>query len=96
MESAHPGTEPWEQSWLEVMPANVSVLAIKQAESTKESTIIRLQERSGSASKATLKSAALGLDHSIALAPWEIKTLLIKRVAGSRAEVKEVSLLETA
>jgi hypothetical protein len=31
----------------------------------------------------------------VALAPWELKTLKVKRGAGPRAEVLEVSLLET-
>jgi hypothetical protein len=77
------------------MPANVWVLAIKQAEHGGEGTILRIQERTGKATQAALKSNVLGLDHTIALAPWELKTLLVKSVSGSRAEVREVSLLET-
>ena len=73
---------------------NVWVLAVKQAEGGKGETIIRIQERTGSATEATLKSALLGLDHKVALAPWEIKTLRVKRVPGSRGEVHEVSLME--
>jgi len=94
MDSAHKGTESWEQSFLEVMPQNVSVLAVKQAEHAHDGTIIRIQERSGSATQATLKSAALGLDHTVALTPWEIKTLIVKRTSASKTEVREVSLLE--
>ena len=95
MDSAHQGTEPQENSYLEVMPGNVWVLALKQGERRTDATILRLQERSGVATSASLKSALLGLDHSIDLAPWEIKTLLIKSQKGRRAEVQEVSLLET-
>jgi alpha-mannosidase len=94
MDSTHHGTEPWEHSYLEIMPANVWVLAVKRAEQGQDDAIIRIQERTGIATQATLKSALLGLDHNVALAPWEIKTLRVKRAPGSRAEVQEVSLIE--
>jgi alpha-mannosidase len=94
MDSAHHGTQPWEQSFLEVMPGNVWVLAIKRAERSQEQTILRLQERSGRESQATLKSRALGLDETVQLAPWELKTLLITPAKSGRSEVREVSLLE--
>jgi alpha-mannosidase len=94
-DSAHHGTEPWEQSFLEIMPSSVWVLAIKRPEGAQDGTIIRIQERAGKAVRASLKSAALGLDHSVDLAPWQLKTLLIKSAKGKRAELREVSLLET-
>jgi alpha-mannosidase len=94
MDSAHHGSEPWENSFLEVMPKSVWVLAIKQAEHAQDRIILRIQERSGSATQANLKSAAMGVDYAASLAPWEIKTLLIKPAQGGRAEVREVSLLE--
>ena len=94
MDSAHHGTEPWEQSFLEIMPSKVWVLAIKRAEHGQDETIIRFQERAGSSTRATLKSAVLGLDHAVDLAAWEMKTLLVKSSKGRRAEVREVSLLE--
>ena len=95
MDSAHHGTEGWENSYLEIMPANVWMLAVKQAEQGQDETIIRIQERAGNATRATLKSAVLGLDSSVALGPWELKTLRVKRAAGSRAEIHEVSLMES-
>jgi alpha-mannosidase len=103
MDSAHPGTENWTQSFLEVMPANVWVLALKQAagpvepqaDRTPEGKILRLQERSGKATKATVRSSTLGLDHSVDLAPWELKTLFIESSRNGRANLREVSLLET-
>ena len=103
MDSAHLGAEPWEKSFLEVMPSNVWVLAVKQAEvqvdnrgnAASSGTILRIQERSGSATKASVKSPALGLDRTIDLAPWELKTLLIQRSAGGSANLREVSLMET-
>jgi alpha-mannosidase len=102
MDSSHPGTESWEQSFLEVKPSNVWVLAFKRAENltepvmdrSSEGNILRIQERSGTATKATVGSIALGLDHTIELAPWELKTLFIPS-SRSRAGLREVSLLET-
>jgi alpha-mannosidase len=94
MDSAHHGTESWEQSFLEILPSNVWVLAIKRAEHAQDGTIIRIQERAGSAAQATLKSTALGLDHTVDLTPWELKTLLVRSAKGRHAEVHEVSLLE--
>jgi alpha-mannosidase len=94
IDSAHHGTEPQEQSFLEIMPSNVWVLAIKRAEQVEDGTIIRLQERKGQSTQASLKSASLGLDQTVNLAPWELKTLLVSRMRASRAEVQEVSLLE--
>ncbi len=94
MDSAHSGTEPRENSFLEVMPPNVWVLAVKQAENGQGATIIRIQERSGNATHATLKSSLFGLDHTVELSPWELKTLRIKPQKGRPAEIQEVSLLE--
>jgi alpha-mannosidase len=94
MDSAHHGTGAWEQSFLEIMPSSVWVLAIKRAEHTEDGTIIRIQERAGSHTQATLKSSSLGLDHTVALAPWELKTLLVKSSKGGHSEMREVSLLE--
>ncbi len=102
MDSAHPGTESWEQSFLEVLPANVWVLTVKQVEAQGEpradrssaGKIVRLQERSGTATKATIRSAPLGLEHTVQLGPWELKTLLIQPSPDRHTEVREVSLLE--
>jgi alpha-mannosidase len=93
-DSAHKGTEPWENSYLEIMPSSVWVLAIKRPEAAQEGAIIRIQERSGKAVQVSLKSAALGLDHTVDLNAWELKTLLIKSVKGRRAELQSLSLLE--
>jgi len=94
MDSAHNGTEPWENSFLEVLPKSVWVLAIKQAEHAQDGVIVRIQERSGSATQATITSRAMGGEYSAHLTPWEIKTLLIKPAEGGRSDVREVSLLE--
>jgi len=95
MDSAHPGRLPSERSFLEAGPENVQVLAVKRAEAAEDSIVVRIQERSGSAATATWKSAALGLEHNIALRPWEMKTLIVKRQAGGRAEVRESNSIET-
>ncbi|MGB6690443.1 MAG: glycoside hydrolase family 38 C-terminal domain-containing protein [Terracidiphilus sp.] len=95
LDSAHKGAAPWEQSWLEIEPANVWVLAIKQAERAPNEIVIRIQERAGVATQATLKSSRFGMDRTVALAPFELKTLIVKQgAAGAHAEVREVSLLE--
>jgi len=95
IDSAHKGTLPWEQSFLEVMPSNVQVLAFKRAELQEGCTIIRMQERSGMPTQASLKSAALGLDEEVTLRPWELKTLLVRSRVGRKAKLSEVSLMET-
>jgi len=102
MDSAHSGTEAWEQSFLEVMPANVWVLSVKRAEEltgpetdrASGGNILRIQERSGTATRATVRSVALGLDHTVDLGPCELKTLLILPSDSGRASIREVSLLE--
>ncbi len=74
MDSRHGGTQAWEQSFLEVGPSTIEVLALKQAEESG-SAILRLQERAGKKTVGSVKSHALGLDHEISFEPWEIKTL---------------------
>jgi alpha-mannosidase len=93
-DSAHGGTQPWEQSFLEISPDSIWVLAIKQAEAG-EGTLVRMQERSGRATRAALKSAVLGLDHSVEFNPWELKTVLVHPAPGGQARLREVSILET-
>lgn len=94
MDSSHQGTEAWEGAFLEVMPRNVWVLAIKQAEHGPGEIVVRLQERSGLGTQASLKSAPLALDHTVDLGPWELKTIRIFPQKAGRAEIREVSLLE--
>lgn len=94
IDSAHHGKEPQEQSFLEIMPSSVWVLAIKRAENIEGSTVIRLQERAGQSTRASLKSTALGLDHTVDLGPWDLKTFLVKRASDGGTQLREVSLLE--
>jgi len=77
VDSAHPGTEPWEQSFLSVEPATVSVLAVKPAEDGK-GFIVRLQEMSGRASTVKLALGGQTALKEIPLQAWEIKTLRLQ------------------
>ncbi len=95
VDSAHQGQEPWERSFLEVLPGNVWMLALKRAEGGETDTILRLQERAGTATQASLKSSLLGLDHTVSLQPWEMKALRIGPPSRGRSTLREVSSLET-
>ncbi len=95
MDSRHGGNKGWEDSFLEITPDSVSVLAIKQAENSSDAMIIRLQERSGQPNTAHLRSSLLHLDTQVPLKPWELKTLRIDTAKGAHPQVKSVSTLET-
>jgi alpha-mannosidase len=94
MDSAHPGRLPWEMSFLEVMPKNVQVLAVKRAEHSEDGTVIRLQERAGAATSVSLRSAALGLDQQVNLKPWGLKTLIVNKVANGKSQLRETNSME--
>ncbi len=72
--SRHPGTLPLEQSFLEIEPSTIQVLAIKRSEDGND-LILRLQNRSPQPTTATVTSGPLRLNQSVALKPWQIKTL---------------------
>lgn len=93
-DSAHEGTLAWRQSFLEVSPASVEVLSLKKAESGDADFVIRLQERIGRSTRATIISAPLGLNHSVSLKPWGITTCLIRTSANDSVRLQEVSALE--
>ena len=93
VDSRHPGTEPWERSFIEVAPESVAVSAIKRAEDGR-GTIIRLQEMRGEEVEARVLILGLGLDWKGRLGPWEIRTLRVARNADGGAEVVETDLLE--
>jgi alpha-mannosidase len=93
--SRHTGTEPWERSFFDVQPESVAVLALKRAERDSNGVIVRLQEREGKATEATIKSSLWQVNQSVSFRPWELKTLLIESRTDKKAIVKEVSLLET-
>lgn len=93
-DSAHVGSEPWENSCLEVSPSTVAVLAVKKAE-TGDDTILRIQERSGVANEARISSALLGMEQRVKLLPFEIKTLRLKQLPGGKTVVFPISALES-
>jgi alpha-mannosidase len=93
LDSHHDGANPWEQSFLEVAPDNIEVLAIKQSENGAD-MIIRMQERAGKQTKTQIRSQKMDLDMEIMLSPWEIKTLSIARNTVPKPQSKIVSILE--
>jgi alpha-mannosidase len=95
LDSRHRGKEAWTNSFLEITPGTVSVLAIKRTEGTSNAIIVRMQERAGTPTTAHLKSSLLGLDHDVLFGPWELKTLHIEASNGSRANIQPVSIMES-
>jgi alpha-mannosidase len=93
LDSMHSGSEPWEQSFLEVTPDSIAVIAIKRAEQ-ENGLILRLQERAGRPSEARIRSNVWHLDFAAKFTPWEMKTLIVKDIKAKIADVREVSLLE--
>jgi alpha-mannosidase len=94
VDSAHAGDAPWQRSFLEVQPASIEVLAIKRAESGF-GTLIRLQERAGIKTQASVASDVLALHHSFAMRPWEIRALLVETDGRKNVTVRDVSGMET-
>lgn len=94
VDSAHSGEAPLERALLEIQPASVWVLALKHAEDNSGAIVLRVQERSGTAGTAILRSTFLSLDHSVPLRAWEIKTLLLQPFPTGPVTVKEISALE--
>jgi alpha-mannosidase len=95
VDSAHDGEAPREQSFMEVQPASVWVMAVKRAEDAGGGTIVRIQERAGRSTTARIGSKILGIDESVVLSPWQIKTLLIRKSTNRSSGAQGVSLLET-
>jgi alpha-mannosidase len=94
MDSAHPGTQPWERSFMAVRPESVAVLAVKRAEDGK-GIIIRLQEMRGQQTTAGIALLEMGLEGSVEIGPWEIRSFRVLNVKG-RARIRQVDLLERA
>jgi alpha-mannosidase len=78
IDSRHTGTLPREQSLLTVLPSNISVLALKQAEDG-DAIVLRLQERAGLATEANVTFPLLSIDQSLSINPWQILTMRIDR-----------------
>jgi alpha-mannosidase len=95
MDSRHKGTAAWEDSFLEISPATVSLVALKRAEDAENAAILRVQERAGKPTTMHLQSRVLGVHQDVPLRPWEIKTLRIEYAKGHQGVVRSVSLLES-
>ena len=91
MDSAHPGTQPWERSFLSIAPENISVLAARRGKNGLE-TVLRLQEMQGRRTTVSVLMPHIGLDWRSSIGPWEIRTFAIGE-AGGRPEAREVDLL---
>jgi alpha-mannosidase len=92
VDSAHPGTAPWERSYISLVPPSLSILAVKQAEDGS-GVVLRMQEMRGHRAEARLEIPSLHVGWRGAVAPWEIKTLRISKADG-RASVIDADLLE--
>jgi hypothetical protein len=89
LDSRHSGTQPWERSLIEIMPAHVEVLSIKTSE-WSDAVIVRVQERAGLPTVAHLRSQVLRVDSDVELSPWQILTLAI----SSSGTLRPISILE--
>lgn len=92
LDSGHPGTEPWETSFVSVSPATVAVLALKPAED-QDGIVLRVQELSGEATRAELRIQNATRPLRVALKPWQIKTLRL-RPAAKAWTADEIDALE--
>lgn len=77
LDSAHPGSEPWEKSFFELRGEHLSVLACKPAE-TGRGIVVRVQEMAGQTCAGRLSSPWTKRAVAVRFAPWEIKTLLCR------------------
>lgn len=82
LDSAHPGTAPWEDSFASISPGNVTLLALKPAEGGP-GTVLRMQELAGRATTAT--GQVHGEGFSVRLTPWQIASVLL--IPGQPARV---------
>ena len=90
MDSAHPGTAPWEHSFLSVAPDSVAVAAIKGAEDGV-GVVIRLQEMHGMPVEARLMLG--NAMHTFALKAWELATVRLMPTSDG-VRVIRTNLLE--
>lgn len=91
-DSGHEGTERWENSFFEVEPANVSVLALKPADD-ENGVILRVQEMRGVTTEAVIRWK--DCCSTFTLAPWEIRTWRLSR-ADEGLKIEDSSLNEAA
>jgi len=90
LDSCHPGTKSWEDSFFLVESDPLSLLALKPEENGK-GLVLRLQEMSGERvnSRVTWK----GTTFPISLKPWEIKTVRLTLYKGKWVP-EEIDALE--
>lgn len=81
LDSAHPGTEPWEATLASVEPSNISLLALAPAPEGK-GYLLRLQELAGKATTAI--GHIHGQPFKARLKPWQIATLNISASTPKR------------
>ncbi|MCC6488621.1 MAG: alpha-mannosidase [Candidatus Hydrogenedentes bacterium] len=90
LESAHAGSLPGCQSFLEAGPDNIAVSVLKKSEDG-DSLVVRGYETAGAGTEAVLRLPLAGIEANCTFAPHEIKTLRIDRQTGM---IDEVNLLE--
>jgi len=93
IDSAHPGKEPWEKSFLSVAPESITVTAVKRSEDGK-GIIVRLQEMKGRQAQARIQIPGMELDWKTLIGPFEIKT--VKITVQGKTRVIESDLLENS
>ncbi len=82
LESFHDGTLPATASYVSVEPTNVILGALKAAEDG-DGVVVRLVETSGEAVEATVRLAAWDRTATIAIGPFEIRTLRLPEDVGT-------------
>lgn len=94
LDSAHPGTQPWQSSFLQVGPDSIAVLAFKPAENG-DGLILRLQELSGMPATACVQIGSPVTRLQLSLQAWQIATWRL-RAASSEWTAQPCSGLEDA
>lgn len=90
LDSGHPGTAPWESSFLSLETPGVQVLACKPAEDSR-GVILRVQEIHGRPNQAPGRWQ--GKEFLLRLQPWEIQTIRLRIIRG-KLHTTKVNALE--
>jgi len=78
MDTSHPGTEPFEKSFLEIACDHVVLGAVKRSE-TGDGLVVRMFEVEGKADTVRIESEALGVRGEFAIKPYELLTIRFDR-----------------
>lgn len=78
VESAHPGSLPWQASYVAVEPGNLVVGALKDAEDGDD-LVVRIAETAGRATAGRLTFPEWGRELAFEMEPFEIRTVRIPR-----------------